>query len=546
MFLKAVKSIKTRKKFDVWQIVALFNTGLILLPILTITWFLFEGPGDTWSHLVQTVLRDYVLNSLIIITGTGAISVLLGISTAWVVSTCRFPLRKFFEWSLVLPLAIPTYIVAFAYAGIFDYTGKIQTVLRDSGLAMNIDIMNIQGIVFILAFVLYPYVYVIARASFLQRSRSMLEAGRLMGSSSWRTFFKISLPVARPAIIGGLSLVIMEVLNDYGAVKYYGVSTFTTGIFRAWFSLGDINAAVYLSALLIVTILIIMGIERWQRGQARFEDEGQKKGKPPVRYKLNAMQQILSFIICIIPLALGFIFPVLQLAIWAVESFDKIVTTNFIQLILNSFGLAAISAAVCVIISVILIYSSRIHQSLWMKGFAKTSTIGYSIPGAVIAVGVMIPVLQLDKFITQWFENLLNIELNLLLTGTLFVLVYAYTVRFLAVAYNSVDAGFKKIPDGLTEASRSLGKSTFITLIRVNLPLLKASALSGALLVFVDVLKELPLTLILRPFNFSTLATRAFELASDERIGESAGPALIIVFTGIIPVILLSKLVSKS
>ncbi|MCC5932238.1 MAG: iron ABC transporter permease [Cyclobacteriaceae bacterium] len=546
MFLKAIKNFRIRKKIDVWQLVAFLNTGLILLPILTIIWFLLDGPGETWEHLAETVLADYILNSLIIIAGTGLISVILGISTAWVVSTCKFPMRKFFEWSLVLPLAIPTYIIAFAYAGIFDYTGSLQTLLRNAGLVFELDIMNIQGIVFILAFVLYPYVYVIARASFLQRSRSMLEAGRLMGSSSWRTFFKISLPVARPAIIGGLSLVIMEVLNDYGAVKYYGVNTFTTGIFRAWFSLGDINAAVYLSALLIVTILIVMGIERWQRGQARFDDEGQKKGKPPVRYKLNSMQQFLSFLICIIPLALGFVFPVVQLTIWAVQSFDKIVTTNFVQLILNSFGLAAISAVVCVIISIILIYSNRIHQSLWMKGLTKTSTIGYSIPGAVIAVGIMIPVLRLDKFITQWFENLLNIELGLLLTGTLFILVYAYTVRFLAVAYNSVDAGFKKIPEGLTEASRSLGKSTFITLIRVNLPLLKASAISGALLVFVDVLKELPLTLILRPFNFSTLATRAFELASDERIGESAGPALIIVFTGILPVILLSRLVTKS
>ncbi len=544
-----LKRFKYARKLNVWVFYAFFVALLILTPILTIIWYVFEGPGETWQHLYETVLADYILNSLWLMIGTGVISLVTGVSTAWIVSTCNFPGRRIFEWALVLPLAVPTYITAFAYAGLFDYTGSLQSFLRNtSWIEANIiiDIMNLPGLIFILSFVLYPYVYVLARASFVKRSRNLLEAGRLLGSSSYRAFFKITLPVARPALVGGVSLVIMEVLNDYGAVKYFGIGTFTTGIFRAWFSLGDINAAVYISAILVIVVFLVLGIERYQRGSARFDDDTQSGGKPITRYELSKGQKIASFFICFFPLLFGFLLPLFQMIQWAYQAYSKIILDSFLGLIINSFALAATSSLICIFVSIVLLYASRLNPGIFVKGLSKLSTMGYSIPGAVIAVGVMIPLLFLDRGLSSWLERIFNIELRLILSGTLGVLVFAYMVRFLAVAYNAIDSGFKNTPENLTEASRSLGVSTFQTLIKVNLPLLKGSILSGALLVFVDVLKELPLTLILRPFNFSTLATRTFELAGDERIAESSGPALIIIATGILPVVLLSKLVSKN
>lgn len=527
-----------------WSLFILAIVLLVGTPVFTIILQLFRGGGDTWSHIVETLLLSYMGNSLLLVFLVSIISLILGISAAWVVSITDFPGRKFFEWALILPLAIPTYIAAFAYVGLFDYSSYFQQLMLKLGLPY-LDIMNLWGLSWVMSLVLYPYVYVVARTAFLNQSQSLLESARILGVSSWKSFYKIAIPVARPAIIGGLTLVVMEVLNDYGAVKYFGISTFTTGIFRAWFSLGDANSAVNLSAILLVFVLFLIYIERIQRGKASF-DGNQKSAKPLKRYQLSNGKQLIAFLICLIPFLGGFILPLYKLILWSTQTAHKIVNWDFILMIINSFTLASVAALICVFLSVLLIYSVKLNSGMVFRSLAKVATMGYSIPGAVIAIGIMIPFIFIDNFLINLIQHLFDHRLGLILSGTLFALTFAYIVRFIAVAYNPLDGGFKKTGPNIEEASRSLGAGSWRTLLRVYFPVIRNVMLSAAILVFVDVLKELPLTLILRPFNFHTLATKAYDLASDEMIAESANPALIIILVGIIPIIIMSKMISKT
>lgn len=537
-----------RRKYNRWSVLAIVLVALIGTPILTILFTLLEGPGKNWQHLAQTVLTDYILNSLLLVLGVGIFSLLLGISSAWLVSTCEFPGRKFFQWALILPLALPTYIIAYVYAGITSYTGPLQSLLRDSfgfsSAEASIDIMNIWGVIFVMSMVLYPYIYVISRSSFLSQSRTLLESSRILGSGSWKTFFRIALPVSRPAFMGGLMLVLMEVLNDYGAVKYYGISTFTTGIFRAWFSLGDANAAIYLSALLMLFIFGLIALERRQRGKARY-DSGESTPRPIRPYSLSKSQATLAFLVCSIPFFLGFAIPVLQLLYWAYQTAGKVMDDRFFTLIANSFTLAALAAAICVVVSVLLIFATLINRARLVRGLSKVALLGYSIPGAVIAVGIMIPLISLDQELIGFLQQSFSYSGGLLLSGSIIGLLFAYMVRFLAVSFNPIEAETKKISPFLIEAARSMGMAPWKALLKVKIPLLRNGLLSASLLVFVDVLKELPLTLILRPFNYHTLATKAYELAGDELIAESANAALIIIATGILPILLLNRLITS-
>ena len=529
-----------------WTIFAFICALLIATPLVTIFYYLFEGPSETWHHLADTVLITYLMNSLFLVVGVSVLTLIFGVSTAWLVSTNTFYGRKFFEWALILPLAVPTYIVAIAYAGIFDYTGPLQQLSRNLGFSPGphfFEIVNLQGVMVIMSFVLYPYVYVLARSWFVNQSSSLLESGRILGSSPTRTFFTLALPVARPAIVAGLSLVIMEVLNDYGAVKYFGVNTLTTGIFRSWFSLGDISAAIYMCAVLMLVVFLMLGLEQWQRGKARY-DLNRSGGKPLQRYNPTVGRKILIFIWCSIPLLLGFLFPVMQLISWLWISDNSILDPTFVRLVTNSFTLAASTSVLGVAAAILLIYSIKLYPFWLMKILGRFATLGYSIPGAVIAVGIMIPLLYLDRRLIIYIESIFGPYTGLLLTGTLVGLGFAYLVRFLAVAYFPVESSFRKTSDHYLGASRVLGVPPARTLRKIYLPLIKTGIFSGALLLFVDVLKELPLTLIMRPFNFNTLATRAFELASDEMVTDAAAPALVIILTGIVPIILLSKLLS--
>ncbi len=533
--------------FNGWTIFSLFLVLLICIPIFIIFSHLFASPSSTWSHLASTVLKDYIINSFILIAGVGSLSLIMGVSTAWLVTTCNFPGRKFFSWALILPLSIPTYIAAYTYAGIFDYTGPVQKWVTFLGIDNNtifFDVMTIEAIIFILAFTLFPYVYLITRTSFHRQSRTFLESSRSLGKGQFSTFFKIALPLARPAIVGGLFLVLMEVLNDYGAVKYFGIPTFTTGIFRAWFSLGDSDAAIRLSAILMIFIFSLMWLENWQRGKAKFTSSD-SSFKPMQKLTFGKVGKSIAFTICLVPFLFGFFIPVLQLGSWALQTAKDVVNTEFIVLVLNSFFLAVVAALLCVFVALVLIYTARLYHSYLTSRFSKIAVLGYSMPGAVIAVGVLIPLISLDKSIAGFMSANFGISTGLLLTGTIFALIFAYLVRFLAISFNPIKAGFENTCEKLDEASRSLGISPLRTLRRINLPLIKGTLLGAAILVFVDVLKELPIILVLRPFNFNTLSIRAFELASDEMVAQSANAAIIIILTGIIPIIILSNLISR-
>lgn len=515
---------------------------VISLPIFIIYTGLIGNSSPTWDHITTNLLPQYVANTTLLVIGTVGLTLIFGISTAWLVAAYEFPLRKQLSWLLVLPLTIPTYIAAYAYSGLFEYTGPIFSFLRNS---LNIDageinVRNIYGAILVISSVLYPYVYLAARASFLVDSGRLFEAARTLGSTPFSNFWRIVLPVSRPAIVAGVSLVIMEVLNEYGAVKYYGVTTFTTGIFRAWFSLEDLQAAIYLSALLMTFVFTLIIAERLQRGKKQFK--ATLTDAPLGRYRLKGNLKIAAAIMCLLPVIVGFILPVLQMIYWATFTFGKVINDDFGSLIINSFSLSFGAAVICVIVSVLLVYSVRLSLSKRSELLSKLASLGYSIPGAAMAVGIMMTVLFMDQVILRS----LNLTTGLFLTGSLGALLYAYVVRYLAVGYNPIDSGFKKITFNLTEVSRTLGVSPLRSLFSINLPLLKPALWSALLLVFVDVMKELPLTLILRPFNYETLATRAFRYANDEMVPESAPVSLIIIATALIPIILLNRKINQT
>jgi iron(III) transport system permease protein len=529
-----------------WTGYSLLILLLVATPLFTIFIKLFDSPGGSWSHIANNLLMGYFQNTILLLLGVAIMTFLLGVSTAWLVSNYEFPGRKYFEWLLILPLGFPGYIMAYTYVGILDYTGPIQVFFRNTFdmqvRGSLIDIMNLPGAVFILSITLFPYVFLITRSSFLQQSKTLQEASFLLGANRFKTFFKVALPMARPAIVAGIALASMEVLNDYGTVKYFGVNTFTTGIFRAWFSMGDSSTAIYLAAILMVFVFVILYLESLQRGNRQYSAVNGIQ-KPTARVHPALGKKIFYTSICTSIFLISFLFPFLQLVNWVSLTYTKVVNQDFFLLIFRSFGLAAVSGIFIVILSIVLLYALRLSPFKWVKNITKIATLGYAIPGAVIAVGVMIPFIALDKWV---YGNLFSSQVaGLFFSGTLFALVFAYIVRFMAVGYNPVEAGFQKIGIHVNEASRLLGVRSTRTLWKIDLPLIKTSLVSGILLVFVDVLKELPLTLILRPFNYQTLATKAFDMATNEMIAESANAALIIILTGIVPIIFLNRLIKK-
>jgi len=532
-----------------WTVATLVAVGLVLLPLFSIFVGILGESSETWRHLARTVLPLYTWNSAALVVGVGALTLVIGVVTAWLVTTCEFPGRSVFEWALILPLAVPTYIIAYTYAELLGHAGPIQGALQvfmEPGTTARIrtGLMSLPGAGLMMALVLYPYVYLITRASFLKQSGGILETSRILGHSPRSTFFRVALPMARPAVVAGVTLVLMEVLNEYGAVRYFGVPTFTTGIFRAWFSLGDGPAAIRLSGCLLLFVFVLILLERAQRGRARFGDLA-GRSRPLAPFRLEGWNRWGAFATCTLPVLLGFVVPVLQLVAWAVQVSPEALDGRFLVLAANSFGLAVVAAVVAVLVALLIVYAVRLSPTPLLRLAARASSLGYSIPGAVIAVGVLIPFIWLDRRMAGLLQAVAGIPVGLLLTGTVAALVFAYVVRFLAVALNPVDSGFERLCGNLDETSRSLGSPPMRTLVRVNLPLLRGTLVAAGLLVFVDVLKELPLTLILRPFDFDTLATRAFQLAMDEEVARSALPALLIIVAGTVPVILLSRLMAR-
>ena len=392
---------------------------------------------------------------------------------------------------------------------------------------------------------MYPYVYLLARAAFINQSVCALEASRSLGCSPWSSFFQVALPLARPAIVAGLSLALMETLADYGTVQYFGVSTFTTGIFRTWFGMYDPVAASQLSALLMIFVFGLIMLERWSRSRARFHHTTNTYQRLP-EIQLKPSHAWAAIFVCLLPLLLGFLIPFIQLVLWAVETFDEMVDARFIVLAKNSFLLAGAAALVALIPALLLGYGNRVYPSRFMKICTRLASMGYAIPGTVIAIGILIPFGALDNTVNSWMKTHFGVSTGLLFSGTIFILLFAYTVRFLAVSLQTVEAGLGKVKPSMDDSARSMGLNQGQVLKRVHLPIMKGSLLTAMIIVFVDVLKELPATLVLRPFDFNTLAVRAYELASDERLADSSTAALAIVIVGILPVIILSAAIARS
>jgi len=535
---------------SLWSLGVAGTASLLALPILVVLGFVLVPAGDVWEHLASTVLPDYVSNSLLLMLGVAIGTFVLGVSAAWVTSMCRFPGRRLFEWALLLPMAIPAYIIAYTYTGLLDYAGPAQSLIRQwggwrYGEYWFPEVRSLEGAAIMLSLVLYPYVYLLARAAFLSQSLCVLEVSRTLGNGPWRTFFRVALPLARPAIVAGLSLALMETLADYGTVQYFGVSTFTTGIFRTWFGLDNAAAAAQLSALLLLFVFAVVFIERASRHRARYHHTSQRH-QALTRFQLTGWRGWITMFYCLAILLAGFLIPAGQLLVWVLTTADETLDGHFLRLIWNSLQLAGSAALLALALALFLGYGRRLHDSRMVQVAVRVASMGYAIPGTVIAVGVIIPFAAFDNRVDEWMRSHFDLSTGLLLSGTLFALLFAYMVRFLAVALQTVEAGLGRIRHSLDESARSLGHTPLQSVWRVHIPMLRGSLLTAILLVFVDVLKELPATLILRPFNFNTLAVRAYELASDERLADAAVASLSIVLVGILPVILLSRSISRS
>ncbi len=533
-----------------WTLGGVALALLLATPVLVILGFLLLPGSGSWEHLAATVLPVYVANSLLLTLGVAIGTLIIGVGTAWLTSMCRFPGRRIFEWALLLPMAMPAYIIAYTYTGMLDFAGPVQTWLRaltgwGYGDYWFPEVRSLGGAVAMLTLVLYPYVYLLTRAAFLAQSLCVLEVSRALGNGPWRTFFQVALPLARPGIVAGVSLALMETLADYGTVQYFGVQTFTTGIFRTWYGLGDPVGAAQLSSLLLGFVLVLITLERFSRRRGRYHQTSQRE-RPIHRYQLGGRRAWAAVALCALPVALGFVIPATQLGAWALTIAHTAYDARFLELVLNSLGLAAAAAMLALLPALLLGYGKRLHPTRPLRAAARIAGLGYAIPSTIIAIGVIIPLAWFDNTLDAWLRASFQVSSGLLLSGTLAALLLAYVTRFLAVSLQTVDAGLGKIRPSLDDAGRSLGLVPTQVLWRIHIPLLRGSLLTALLLVFVDVLKELPATLILRPFNFNTLAVRAFELASDERLADSAPAALTIVLAGLLPVILLSRYITRS
>ena len=533
-----------------------FNLAVALLslffciPIIVICGSLFFPAKDVWAHLLDTVLVDYIFNSFTLLIGVGCISLILGVIPAWLITMYKFPMSRYLEWALLLPMSMPAYIIAYSYTGAFDASGPIQEAIRDlTGWGYNDywfpEVRSLGGAVAMLSFVLYPYIYLLSRASFIEQSVCVLEVSRTLGCNTIGSFTRVALPLARPAIIVGLSLVLMETLADYGTVQYFGVSAFTTGIFRTWFGMDNSLVASQLSALLLLFVIVFIYLERRSRKQLTYHHTSNRYS-PLLKHKLKGAHALFAFLTCFIPLLLGFIIPAGFLFDWAIETYSGLFDKNFYILLLNTMMLAFITALLALSIALFLGYVNRNSCSVINRFLVRFVSMGYAIPGTVVAVGVLIPFVWIDNRLDEFLRLHFSISSGLLISGTLFILVFAYLVRFLAVSINTVEAALGKIKPEMDEIAKTNGLSQTEIVKKIHMPIMKGSLLTALLLVFVEVLKELPATLILRPFNFNTLAVRTYELANEERLADAAIPALAIVIIGIIPVIMISNSISKS
>ncbi len=542
---------KIRTGSGIWTFFTLIIALLVSIPILSVAVNIFVPAGEIWQHLASTVLPEYINNSIWLMVGVGTGVFVIGVGTAWLVTMTQFPGSRFFEWALLLPLAVPAYLMAYTYTDFLSFTGPVQGFLRNlmgwqSGEYWFPEIRSLTGAIIMMSFVFYPYVYILSRAAFLEQSHSLLEASRSLGATAFESFYKIALPLARPSIAAGMALALMETLNDFGTVDYFGVQTFTTGIYRTWFGLGERVAAAQLAGFLMLFILILILIERWSRNKMDFKQGGAARFRHVSQYKIEDWKKWASMMACAIPVIIGFIIPLLILIDMFIGHMDAALDARFIEYGFNTFLVAILAGFIALFVSLIMAYSLRLNPTYTTKIATRIGSMGYAIPGSVIAVGILIPFGWFDNTLDAWLRSTFGISSGLLLSGTMAALIFAYVVRFLAISFTTVEASLAKITPNMDEAAEGLGYRFGQVLRKIHMPMMSGSLFAAIMLVIVDVIKELPATLIVRPFNFDTLAVQVYRLASDERLAESSGAALAIILAGLIPVIILSNSISAS
>ena len=535
--------MRSSKIFSVWHGIPLFILLFFLAPILIILSSVFADYSENWSHIYEYVLGDYILNSLILVSGVSLIVMIIGSLTAWLVSNYQFFGKRFFEWGLILPLAIPPYILAYTFTGLFDSYGTMNEIARslfnlEQNEMLFPNIRNIYGAIIVFSFTLYPYVYLICRTAFLNQYRSMFEVGRTLGLSQASIFLKLALPLVRPALIAGTMIVAMETLSDFGAVDHFAISTFTTGIFRTWYGMYDLTTAMQLASMLLIFITFCLVIERTSRKNANYSTIG-SNFKPTQVTRLGSLGSFVCFFVCFIPIFIGFILPILEILNWSLRFNTSFFNEQFFSISLNTVLLSILSAILCTFIAMIINFSIRYKNSSVIKSINPFLNIGYAVPGLILAVGIV----QLFVFLDN---NILNSFEGYFLTGSLFGLIFAYIIKSYALANSTYEAGYQKISQTIDDSARVLKSTGLNLLFRVHFPILKTSFFTSILLVTSEVVKELPATLILRPFNFETLAVSTYIYASEERMVEAAAPATAIILIGLIPIFFISQMIRAS
>jgi iron(III) transport system permease protein len=519
---------------------------LVTLPILTIVLLSFASSENIWPHLLGTVLPGYVWRTLGLMVGVGFLTFIIGTATAWLVSLHDFPLRRILQWACLMPLAMPTYIVSYTYVDFLNYAGPLQTWLRGAmGWARPDDYMfpeirSLPGAVLVLALVLYPYVYMTAQASFMRQPMSQLDVARTLGKTAWGAFLAVALPQARPAIVVGVSLALMECLNDIAAVGFFGVNTLTLGIYTTWLGEGNLGGAAQLAVVLLIFVFALLWVERHARRQ-QSTMPGSRHPMAPRRTRLTGWRGILAMLACFLPVFLGFILPALILLRFATRHVEDLFSASYFDSMWHSLVLSLVASFVVLVLGLILAYAHRSQRGARLNTFLRLASVGYAMPGTVLGIGVLIPLAYFDNTVDAFMRSAFGVSTGLLLSGTITAIIFAYAIRFLAISFGSLESGLEKVTPNLTFAARTLGRTPLRTVAEIHLPILRPALITATLLVFVDCMKELPATLILRPFDFETLATQVFLLASLGQLEESAAPALTIVTAGLIPIILLTR-----
>ncbi|HSW35282.1 MAG TPA: iron ABC transporter permease [Candidatus Limnocylindrales bacterium] len=523
---------------------------LIVLPLLVVGSAVLTPTREVWAHLARTLLPEMSRNTLLLIAGVGLGTLIMGVSLAWLVTAYRFPGRNMLAMLLLLPMAVPTYVQGFVYMATFDFAGPVQTLLRQYFIDLTWfpEIRSGGGAILVMTLVLYPYVYLLAKAGFMEQSGALIEAARVMGYSPAATFFRIVLPLARPSIAAGVALAVMEALADFATVRFFNFPTLSDGVIRVWHGMMDLQAASELAGLLAIVALVILLLEHALRGRSRyFQAGGKVTGNVPV--VLCGWRGWLAAAACFLVVAIAFLLPVAQLLSWTWSELPRLPAGTmavYLMLTRNSL-LLSFAAAITVMITALLL-ASRIRSSGSRVGFilARLATIGYAVPGAVIAVGIIVPLSFFDHTLNNILEAWRGVSIGLILTGSIVGLVYAYTVRFMAVGYSSVDSSLEKITPNITAAAQVLGANPWRLMWRIHLPLVAPGLLAGATLVFVDVMKELPITVMLRPFGYDTLAVWVWQMAAESVWAGASLPALAIILAGLVPVIFLTRATTRN